>query len=186
MTFRDAKGSLAYVFQDWKVNGSAKSRFILVLFRSAQLAKRLPRPLGVFGIPYLGFYKVLVEWIFGIELPSSLRVGPNLWLGHGHALVVEPNTTIGANCFLRQSTTIGRKRWPTAEDNGREAVMIGNNVDIGSNVVILGPIAIGDNVAIGAGSVVVEDVPDGAVVVGNPARIIRIRESRQGYPRESA
>lgn len=51
--------------------------------------------------------------------------------------------------------------------------VIGDNVDIGANVVIIGGICIGDNVVIGVGSVVTKDVPKGSVVVGNPARIIK-------------
>jgi len=52
--------------------------------------------------------------------------------------------------------------------------VIGNNVDIGTNVVILGSICVGDYAQIGAGSVVVKDVPVRAVVVGNPTKIIKI------------
>ncbi|NOS89315.1 MAG: hypothetical protein HOP34_12420 [Methylococcaceae bacterium] len=51
--------------------------------------------------------------------------------------------------------------------------MIGNDVDIGSNVVILGDIKIGDGAIIGAGTVIVKNVEAGSVVVGNPARVIR-------------
>jgi len=46
-------------------------------------------------------------------------------------------------------------------------------VNIGANVCIIGGITIRNNVTIGAGSVVIKDVPDNAVVVGNPARVIR-------------
>ena len=53
--------------------------------------------------------------------------------------------------------------------------IIGDNVDIGSNSVLLGAIKIGDNSVIGAGSVVLHDVPPGDVVAGNPARSIKTR-----------
>ena len=51
--------------------------------------------------------------------------------------------------------------------------MIGNNVSLGCNVTIIGGVHIGNNVTIGAGAVVVKDVPDNAVVVGNPAKILK-------------
>ena len=54
---------------------------------------------------------------------------------------------------------------------------IGNDVWIGSNVIIIGGITIGNGAVIGAGSVVTKDVPDYAVVVGNPSRILRYRFS---------
>lgn len=47
---------------------------------------------------------------------------------------------------------------------------------IGAGAIVLGPVTVGDDAVIGAGAVVVDDVPDGAVVVGNPARVVRIRE----------
>lgn len=59
--------------------------------------------------------------------------------------------------------------------DGKNAPIIGNNVNIGANVCIIGGIRIGDNVDIGAGTVVVKDIPDNAVVVGNPGRIIRFK-----------
>jgi putative colanic acid biosynthesis acetyltransferase WcaB len=54
--------------------------------------------------------------------------------------------------------------------------VIGDNVEIGSNVVIIGDISIGDGAIVGAGSVVTKDVPAHAVVVGNPARIIKFKD----------
>ena len=77
------------------------------------------------------------------------------------------NTVFGDNCWIRQNTTIGNNL------KTGKAPRIGNNVNIGANSVIIGDIVIGNNVTIGAGSVVVKDVPNNAVVVGNPARVIK-------------
>ena len=162
---------ITYLLQDWQVNTetSSKSRFILLMFRSAQLLGRLPAPFSLLSIV---LYQLVVEWILGVELPWNTQVGENIKLHHAHALVVNPDTIIGTNCTLRHSTTIGNKKLPNGSCSG--SPKIGNNVDIGANTVIIGPIAVGDNAIIGAGSVVVKDVPEGAVVVGNPARVIRI------------
>lgn len=51
---------------------------------------------------------------------------------------------------------------------------IGDNVFIGCGACVLGAISIGNNVSIGANSVVMKDVPNNAVVVGNPAHIVRL------------
>jgi serine O-acetyltransferase len=55
------------------------------------------------------------------------------------------------------------------------ALVIGNNVDIGAGAKLLGKITIGNDVVIGANSVVIRDIPDGSVAVGNPA-IIKPRQ----------
>lgn len=83
---------------------------------------------------------------------------------HCYATVLNAET-IGDNFSFLHCTTIGKK-------DGRRP-RIGNNVSLGANVVVLGDITIGNNVTVGAGAVVVKDVPDNAVVVGNPARIIK-------------
>ncbi|HEY9633637.1 MAG TPA: DapH/DapD/GlmU-related protein [Coleofasciculaceae cyanobacterium] len=162
-----------YIVQDWKINQdtSFKSRLSLLMFRLAKTVANSPKPFIWLSILYRFFYQISVEWVLGIELPWDTQVGKNLKLQHGHGLVVNHQTQIGENCTLRNSTTIGNKRLP--DGSYSRAPQIGNNVDIGANVVIIGPITVGDNAVIGAGSVVVKDVPEGAVVVGNPARIIR-------------
>jgi putative colanic acid biosynthesis acetyltransferase WcaB len=119
-----------------------------------------------------------VEWVLGVELRYKTSVGPRLRLFHAHALVVHEGTTIGADCTLRQSTTIGNK---TLSDGTPSACpTLGTGVDVGANVVILGPIFIGARAVIGAGSVVVKDVPAGATVAGNPARIIHTGDASDG------
>ncbi|MBB5269154.1 acyltransferase [Algibacter amylolyticus] len=51
-------------------------------------------------------------------------------------------------------------------------IAIGDNVFIGMNSLIIKPVTIGNSAVIGAGTVVTKDIPDNAIVVGNPARII--------------
>jgi acetyltransferase-like isoleucine patch superfamily enzyme len=60
-----------------------------------------------------------------------------------------------------------------SKNDGGGAPTLENGVDVGANVVIIGAITIGAKAIIGAGSVVTKDVPPGAVVAGNPAKIIR-------------
>jgi len=57
-----------------------------------------------------------------------------------------------------------------------QPVIIGNDVWIGDRVIILPNVKIGDGVIIGAGSVVAKSIPEFAIVVGNPAKVIKYRK----------
>jgi putative colanic acid biosynthesis acetyltransferase WcaB len=160
----------AYLFQDWQANRqNFKGQLVLFLFRLVQAINRSTITKIIF-FPYLMFYRFNIEWVLGIELPRKLIIGKGLSLFHGQALVVNKSTIIGQNCVLRNSTTIGHKKL----DDGTvsRCPRIGNNVDIGANVCIIGDLTIGDNVIIGAGSVVIKDIPANSIAVGNPARIL--------------
>lgn len=103
-------------------------------------------------------------------IATGSKIGYGMVMTHPYATVLNAES-IGNNFSFKQCTTIGISK-------GKRPV-IGNNVSLGANVTIIGGIRIGDNVTIGAGSVVVKDVPDNAVVVGNPAHVIRIKETVQ-------
>jgi len=154
------------IFQDWSANkNNIKGRLVMVLFRLAVVIRQSKVLLVPFFL-YLVFYRFFVEWVLGIEIPWNVKIGSALKLYHGQGTVINPGTVIGDNCTIRQNTTIGNK------NNGASPV-IGNYVDIGANVCIIGEIEIGNNVVIGAGSVVVKNIPANCVVVGNPARMIK-------------
>ncbi len=84
---------------------------------------------------------------------------------HPVGIVVGKGVEIGKNCTIFQNVTIGK--WNGALPK------IGDNVKIYANSVIYGDTTIGNNAVIGAGSVVTKSVPDNAVVVGNPAKIVK-------------
>lgn len=156
-----------FILQDWKENqGNAKGRIILLLFRLANFCST--RPIYYFlGFPYLIFYRIMVEWFFSIEIPWNTKIGKGLRLYHGQALVMTNDVIIGENCTLRHSTTIGNKQ---SRDGGfTGSPKIGNFVDVGSNVCIIGQVTIGDNSVIGCGAVVVKNVSSNHVVTGNPS-----------------
>jgi putative colanic acid biosynthesis acetyltransferase WcaB len=165
---------MSYLFQDWQSNRkNFKGQLVLFLFRLASWINR-SMILKVIFILYLLFYRYLVEWLWSIELPRKLIIGKGLSLFHGQALVVNQGVIIGDNCTLRNSTTIGHKK--LADGTFSKCPRIGNHVDIGANVVIIGDIEIGDNVIIGAGSVVTKSFPSNCTIIGNPARILEKKE----------
>lgn len=155
---------------DLRRNGTnTKGKIIAIAFRTAQAAWRAGRgrPLvRIAVLPVLALYKFVVDYVFGTYLPPSTQIGPGFVVFHGYALVVNEKSVIGENVTVRHCVTIGGRSGPD------DCPRIGNGVDIGVGALIIGPIQIGDNAIIGAGAVVLKDVPAGAVVVGNPARIL--------------
>ena len=117
-------------------------------------------------------WSMLIGWwrpkdrYFDISFTSDIEGGA--YFAHPRSTGINANH-IGKNFSARQLTTLGNKR----DGDNANRPWIGDNVTLGTNVTIIGAIHIGNNVTIGAGSVVVKDVPDNAVVVGNPARIIK-------------
>lgn len=99
----------------------------------------------------------------------TTTLGGGIVPSHPFATVLNA-ASIGVNFSFRNSLTIGKKH-----PGDSEKPIIGDNVFVGANVVIIGGIRVGNNVVIGAGSVVVDDVPDNVVIAGNPARIVRKR-----------
>lgn len=117
---------------------------------------------------YATIHFKLIQIITGISLPISVSIGPGLYIGHMDAIVVSGDAVIGKNCNLATQVVIG-----IGERNGLLGVpRIGDRVFVGPGAKILGPVAIGNDVAIGANAVVVDDLPDRAVAVGVPARIV--------------
>ena len=98
------------------------------------------------------------------QISYTSKIGRGMLIAHPYSTIINAEK-IGDNFSCIHCTTLGDK------DGGRP--MLGNNVMLGANVTIIGPVHIGNNVTIGAGSVVVKDVPDNCVVAGNPAKIIR-------------
>jgi len=158
------------IFQDFSANkNNPKGLLILTLFRLAHLL-RLNVIVAILFFWYFILYRVGVEWLLGCELPWKTKLGPSFRVDHGQGLVINDGTVFGSNCTVRNSTTIGNKK--LKDGSYSRAPIFGDRVDIGANAIIIGPVTIGNDVAIGAGAVVVKDVPDNCVVVGNPGRII--------------
>lgn len=162
-----------YLFQDYSNNrGHVKIVFILVFFRLVNvLARRKHSLLWWLGVPLMVIYRVIVEYILCVELRASTKVGPGLKIEHGYSLVINDRTVIGRNVHLRHCITFGCVKMPDGSQG--PSPVVGDNVEVGANSVILGGITIGDNAKIGAGSVVIRDVPPNTVVAGNPARVIK-------------
>lgn len=110
-----------------------------------------------------------------IELGEDVYIGPNSFLGtNTHKLSIGDKSMIGAQCYLITENH-GRKEEKLAYREqgfvGRD-VVIGRNVWLGAQVVVLPGIKIGDNAVVGAGAVVTRHIPHGETWAGVPARAL--------------
>ncbi|GLR08163.1 serine acetyltransferase [Mixta theicola] len=93
---------------------------------------------------------------YGIDIALDARIGAGMKINHGYGIVIRPECVIGKNLNIRHGVTIGRKT--NGDCNG--LTVIGDNVDIGAQVCIIGDVKIGNDVMIGAASFINKDIPD--------------------------
>lgn len=130
-----------------------------------------------------------IEPPFRCDYGSNIEIGDNFYANYNCIVLDVAKVRIGSNVMLAPNVAIytaGHPIHPDSRKSGYEygiPITIGNNVWIGGNVVVNPGVSIGDNAVIGAGSVVTRDIPDNAIAVGNPCRVVRYitEEDRKYY-----
>jgi acetyltransferase-like isoleucine patch superfamily enzyme len=117
-----------------------------------------------------------------VEIQKNARIGKNCKIS-SHSFVCE-GVTIEDDVFVGHGVTFINDLYPRAttpegklqseEDWKVQATLVKRGASIGSGATILSNLVVGENALVGAGSVVTHDVPDNAIVAGNPARLIRL------------
>ena len=131
--------------------------------------------------------------LFGCTIGDETKIGAFVEIGRGvvvgkrckismHTSICE-GITLEDEVFLGPNVTFINDRYPSAttasgeiksrKDWNCETTLVKRRASIGASSTILCGITIGEGALIGAGSVVTRDVPDGVIVAGNPARVIR-------------
>lgn len=154
----------------WRLwRGIASPRFVPVLL--CRVAYGLQRSRFVLLAKIVSLINFFV---FGIEIAPRCPIGPGLFFPHTQGTVIGA-WRIGANAIIFQGVTIGARELDfTYMEQSRP--VLGDNVTVGVGANVLGGIRIADDVRIGANSVVLSDIPAGAVAVGAPARVARRRQ----------
>jgi acetyltransferase-like isoleucine patch superfamily enzyme len=108
---------------------------------------------------------VFIENLVTIGDRVTIKNGVQIWDG----IQIEDDVFIGPN------VTFTNDRFPFSKNNSfkMEKTLIKSGASIGANATILPGIIVGSRAIVGAGAVVTENVPDNAIIVGNPAKIIR-------------
>jgi serine O-acetyltransferase len=178
----------------WRVNWPSEAPVIGTLFAYLDSIKaRDPAPRSRWeillypGVHAVGLHRV-AHWLFrgelfflarlinhvarlltGIDIHPGASVGRNLFIDHGQGVVIGETALIGDDVTIYQSVTLGGTD-PSNGVAGKRHPTLSDGVIIGSGAAVLGPIVVGARARIGANAVVTRDVPEGATMVGIPAR----------------
>ncbi len=116
-----------------------------------------------------------------VEIQKNARIGKNCKI-QSHTFVCE-GVTIEDEVFVGHGVTFTNDKYPRATNEGGELqtekdwvvlpTLVRKGASIGSGSTILCNVTIGERALVGAGSLVTRDVPPGAVVAGNPARVLQ-------------
>lgn len=116
------------------------------------------------------FMSQVMRFFTGIEIHPGAKIGKGFFIDHGMGVVIGETAQIGKDCVLFHGVTLGG----TGHHKGKRHPTLGNNVMVGAQATILGPLKIGDNSKIGAETVIImHDVPPNSTVVGAPGKIVK-------------
>lgn len=138
----------------------------IYFYRRTQLARN---PISRF------FWKFLMRQCMlrtGIQIPEDTKIGRGFRIVHFGPIVINPLAIIGENFNISQGCLIGN-----AQGKREGTPVIGNNVCMNANSIIIGGVHIGNDVLIAPGALINFDVPDNSIVIGNPGTIITRKES---------
>ncbi|MGI9581720.1 serine O-acetyltransferase [Chryseobacterium sp. RRHN12] len=169
--FYRESGKWLSTFQIWKKCINPNLHFIYIL-RKAQKYQKKP-VLNIFWRIVLRHYQIK----YGFQIYPETQIGEGFYLGHFGSLVINPKTIIGKNCNIAHGVTIGQQN----RGKNEGSPVIGDEVWIGTNAVIVGAITIGNNVLVVPNSYVNFDVPQDSIVMGNPGKIFPNLKATQGY-----
>ena len=104
----------------------------------------------------------------GVEIGDECKIRPFVFIPTG--------VKIGNRVFIGPNVTFTNDKYPKVKGEWElKETIVENDVSIGAGAVILPGVRIGKGAMIGAGAVITKDVPEGSVVVGNPARVKSIK-----------
>ena len=177
-------GLIAYLDSVKARDPAARSRWD-VLFYPGTLALGLHRFAHWLWEGELYFVARLINhfarFLTAIDIHPGAKIGEHLFLDHGFAVIGE-TAVIGNGVTIYQCVTLGGTN-PSDGVGGKRHPTIGDDVVVGSGAQVLGPITVGQGAKIGANAVVTRDVPEGATMVGIPAKpvLVDATDARPGF-----
>ena len=169
--FYKIKKDIEYIMENDPAARTKLEVFLLYPSIHARLAHMISHFLYKKNLLFLArLISQLARFLTGIEIHPGATLGAGILIDHGMGVVIGETAELGDRITIYHGTTLGG----TGKEKGKRHPPVGNNVVIGAGSKVLGNIKIGSNSKIGANSVVINDVPEGATVVGIPGRVVKI------------
>lgn len=134
-------------------------------FRSLLQHRLRKPPKSIVSVLHFAVSRILWKPLDSLYIDCN-EIGGGLFIQHGFATIISAQR-IGENCWINQQVTIGY--------SGLDCPVLEDNVTVHCGAKVIGGITMHRNSTAGAGAVVVKDVPENAVVVGVPAKILKYK-----------
>lgn len=171
--FYKIKKDIEYIMENDPAARTKLEVFLLYPSIHARLAHMISHFLYKKNLLFLArLISQIARFLTGIEIHPGATLGAGILIDHGMGVVIGETAELGDRITIYHGTTLGG----TGKEKGKRHPTVGDNVVIGAGSKVLGNIKIGSNSKIGANSVVLNDVPEGATVVGIPGRVVKINK----------
>jgi len=159
----DIRAKARWLYGDESFRNVVKARLTdgttaMILYRWMQWAQR-------HRLSFLAMFFNKLNVMGGCIIGRGADFGAGFVLVHSLGVVINTSVQGGRNVVIEHQVTIGAEKGASP--------VLGNDVFIGAGAKILGGVKIGNGAKVGANAVVLDDVPDGATVVGIPARVVK-------------
>ena len=172
--FYKIKKDIEYIMENDPAARTKLEVFLLYPSIHARLAHMISHFLYKKNLLFLArLISQIARVLTGIEIHPGATLGAGILIDHGMGVVIGETAELGDRITIYHGTTLGG----TGKEKGKRHPTVGDNVVIGAGSKVLGHIKIGSNSKIGANSVVLDDVPEGATVVGIPGKVVKINKT---------
>ena len=171
--FYKIKKDIEYIMENDPAARTKLEVFLLYPSIHARLAHMISHFLYKKNLLFLArLISQIARFLTAIEIHPGATLGAGILIDHGMGVVIGETAELGDRITIYHGTTLGG----TGKEKGKRHPTVGDNVVIGAGSKVLGNIKIGSNSKIGANSVVLDDVPEGATVVGVPGKVVKINK----------
>ncbi|WP_235333977.1 serine O-acetyltransferase [Aquabacterium sp. NJ1] len=151
---------------------AARSRFeVWTIYPGVQAVAlhRMAHALWTRGWRYLPrWLSFMARGFTNVDIHPGARIGRRFFIDHGAGVVIGETAEIGDDVTLYHGVTLGGTTWRP----GKRHPTLGHGVVVGAGAKILGAITVGERARVAANSVVIDNVPAAATVVGIPGRVV--------------